>query len=226
MQRFPSPYAPVKSPARNLLTRMGQARRIGLLGGSFNPAHAGHVHLSRIARAQLKLDEVWWLVSPQNPLKSQKDMTSLSARLAHAQTLAAPHPWIRVSTLETRLGTRYTVDTVTALTRLLGRSCRFVWLMGGDNLAGFHRWKRWERLMQRIPIAVFDRAPFSHTALRGRMALRMATRRLPERAIAQLLGPKRRLPAWGLVFMPRHAASATDLRKTLGAKAFLGHNPT
>jgi nicotinate-nucleotide adenylyltransferase len=137
--------------------------RIGLLGGSFNPAHAGHRHISLAALRLLGLDEIWWLVSPQNPLKDAGDMGSLADRYVSARR-AARHPRIRVLTVETELGTRYTVDTVA---RLQARYAHvsFIWLMGADNLAQFHRWRGWRRLARRVPIAIFPRPGYGGTSL-------------------------------------------------------------
>jgi nicotinate-nucleotide adenylyltransferase len=128
---------------------------IGLLGGSFNPAHAAHRHISLVALDQLRLDEVWWLVSPLNPLKSAEGMAPLEARLAEAQRVAR-HPRIRVTALETRLGTRFAVDTVAALQRRYPQH-RFVWLAGGDIVAELHRWRRWRRFLRQLPLAVVPR---------------------------------------------------------------------
>lgn len=138
-------------------------RRIGLLGGSFNPAHAGHRRISLEAIRQLRLDELWWLVSPQNPLKSATDMAPLDVRLAQAKQVAR-HPRIRPLAIEAELGTRYTVDTVAKLQRRYPR-VRFIWIMGADNLAGFHRWRAWRRLAAQVPIAVFARPHYIRASL-------------------------------------------------------------
>jgi len=130
-------------------------KTVGLLGGSFNPAHAGHRHISVEALHRLGLDEVWWLVSPQNPLKAARDMAPLYTRTT-AATVAAHHRRIRVSDLELRLGTRFAVDTVAAVIRRYP-NVRFVWLMGADNLVELHRWSRWRTLARLVPIAVFAR---------------------------------------------------------------------
>lgn len=196
-------------------------RHIGLLGGSFNPAHAGHIHLSREAMRDLRLDKIIWLVSPQNPLKRKEDIAPYETRLAHAQRLTEACPFIEVSDYERRHDLYYSIDTIEALQRDFLRT-RFVWLMGADNLMHFHRWYRWRDILAAIPIAVFDRAPFSHAALRRKAALSHARYRIPQREAARLsvLPP----PAWCYLFMPRHPQSGTQLRKTLGADAFLCEN--
>lgn len=133
----------------------GHARRIGLLGGSFNPAHAAHRAISLAARAALGLDELWWLVSPGNPLKPVQGMAPAGARLARARAMARRAP-IRPTLIEAQLGTRYTVDTLRALVRRYPRH-RFVWLMGDDNLRQFGRWKDWRTIARIMPIAVVAR---------------------------------------------------------------------
>jgi len=140
--------SPVKSATR-------ARRRIGLLGGSFNPAHGGHRRISLFAREALGLDEVWWLVSPGNPLKPREGMAPLSARYASAVVQARRAP-IRVTAIERELGTRYTVDTIAGIQRRFEK-CDFVWLMGSDNLATFHRWREWRRIAWSVPIAVIAR---------------------------------------------------------------------
>jgi nicotinate-nucleotide adenylyltransferase len=138
-------------------------KTVGLLGGSFNPAHAGHRHISVEALHRLGLDEVWWLVSPQTPLKAARDMAPLHTRTT-AATVAAHHRRIRVSDLELRLGTRFAVDTVAAVIRRYP-NVRFVWLMGADNLVELHRWSRWRTLARLVPIAVFARPGYMSHAL-------------------------------------------------------------
>ena len=138
-------------------------KRVGLLGGSFNPAHGGHRRISLRALAILGLDEVWWLVSPGNPLKPVEGMAPLSARFASARVQARRAP-IRVSAIERDLGTRYTADTLCALVRRYP-NLRFVWLMGADNLAQLHRWREWRRLARTMPIAVVARPGYDGQAL-------------------------------------------------------------
>ena len=137
--------------------------RIGLLGGSFNPAHTGHRHISLHALRTLGLDEVWWLVSPGNPLKEEaRDMAPFAARLASAARLAR-RARIRVSDFEQRAGTRYTVDTVTALKRRFPRH-DFIWLLGSDTLPNFHKWRDWRGLARELPIAVIPRPGYDSAA--------------------------------------------------------------
>jgi nicotinate-nucleotide adenylyltransferase len=182
--------------------------RVGLLGGSFNPAHDGHRFISLEVLRRLDLDEVWWLVSPQNPLKSSRDMAPQDTRAREARRVAA-HPRIRVTTIESRLGTRFTADTLHTL-GLRFPCARFVWIMGADNLAQIHRWRRWSWIFRNQPVAVLDRSPYSYRALASKAARRFATDRLPLRKAPVLAGTK--APAW--VFLPnrRHPASATEIR--------------
>jgi len=190
-------------------------RRVGLLGGSFNPAHDGHRHVSLLALKRLGLDAVWWLVSPQNPLKPESGMAPLADRLARARAVAR-HPRIRPTDIETRLGTRYTVDTVLALRRRWPH-IRFVWLIGADNLLQLPRWHRWDMLFRLVPIAVFARHPYSLRALSGSAARRFATSRLPERVVRTLAG--REPPAWAFLHIRVHPASATAIREARGKAA-------
>jgi len=139
------------------------ASRIGILGGSFNPAHRGHRAISLAALRALDLDEVWWLVSPGNPLREGRgDMAPFSARFASAVKMARHAP-IRVSAIEQRLGTRFTVDTIDSIVRLFPKK-RFVWLMGADNLAQFHQWRGWRQIASTVPIAVIARPGYDGAA--------------------------------------------------------------
>lgn len=140
--------------------------RTGLLGGSFNPAHRGHRFVTLEAIRALGLDEAWWLVSPGNPLKAgARDMAPLAARLASARAMARRAP-IRATDIEARLHTRYTVDTLRKLKRRYPRR-RFIWLMGADNLATFHRWRQWRQIAREMPIAVIARPGYDDDALAG-----------------------------------------------------------
>ncbi len=139
------------------------ARRIGLLGGSFNPAHGGHRRISLFARKALALDEVWWLVSPGNPLKPAAGMAPLASRLASARRMSRRAP-IRVTAIERELGTRYTIDSLRKIVRRYPK-CRFVWLMGSDNLGQFTRWKNWRGIAKLMPIAVIARPGYDARVL-------------------------------------------------------------
>ncbi|MBM3928435.1 MAG: nicotinate-nucleotide adenylyltransferase [Sphingomonadales bacterium] len=140
--------------------------RIGLLGGSFNPAHRGHRAITLAAVRALGLDAAWWLVSPGNPLKAgATDMAPLAARLASARRIARHAP-IRATAIEAKLGTRYTIDTLRALKRRYPHT-DFIWLMGADNLAGFHRWRAWRAIAREMPIAVIARPGYDGAALAG-----------------------------------------------------------
>lgn len=151
--------------------------RIGLLGGSFNPPHEGHLYVSQVALRSLGLDYVWWLVTPQNPLKGQAGLAPLEDRLAQARALAR-HPRIAVMDIERLLGARYSVDTLRALQRRFPK-VRFVWLMGSDNLRNFRRWRRWQEIVERVPIAVVQRPGSTLAALSAKPMQRFAARRRP-----------------------------------------------
>jgi nicotinate-nucleotide adenylyltransferase len=183
--------------------------RIGILGGSFNPAHAGHLHVSMEALKRLKLDYVWWLVSPQNPLKPVKGMAAYDKRFASAEEVTKGHRRIKVSDFEKKHNLHYTHATLKALKKHYPNA-QFVWLMGADNLASFHRWQHWRDIIHIAPVAIFDRAPFSHTALRKKAATTLRGTRLRESDIATL--PKRK-GHWVYVLMRRHAASSTAIRE-------------
>ncbi len=195
------------APSIQGLGRKGGGR-IGLLGGSFNPAHEGHLHISRAALRLLRLDAVWWLVSPQNPLKSIEDMVPIAARMASA-TAIARHPRIHATDIEQTLGTRYTADTIAKLkTRFSG--VRFVWLMGADNLIQLPRWGRWQEIAESVPIAVFGRPAYSTRAMQGKVTQRYARSRVSEAGASRLV--YRHAPAWAFFSIRLHSASSTVLR--------------
>lgn len=178
---------------------------VGLLGGSFDPAHAGHVRITRAALARMGLDRVWWLVSPGNPLKPDVP-APMEARLARARGVMR-HPRVAVTDLERRLGTRYTAETIEALqARYPG--VRFVWLMGADNLVQFHRWERWRDILRAVPVGVLAR-PGSGVAARLSVAARAF--RVDRVARGEGLGG-RRPPAWCFVNLPMDPSSSTAIR--------------
>ncbi len=186
----------------------GRGLRIGLLGGSFNPAHSGHLQLSLEALRRLELDRIWWLVSPQNPLKPAAGMAPFAQRLAAARTVAR-HPRLMVSDIEARLGTRRTADTLAALTRRFPRS-RFVWLMGADNLAQVSQWGRWREIFETVPVAVFGRPSYSLHALAGAAARRYRRNRFPEASARALAGLAP--PSWVFCRMRLDPISASTIR--------------
>jgi nicotinate (nicotinamide) nucleotide adenylyltransferase/ribosome silencing factor RsfS/YbeB/iojap len=186
-----------------------EGRRIGLLGGSFNPAHGGHLHISRLALRALDLDEVWWLVSPQNPLKPVGGMAPFAERLKQAAAVAAADRRIRVTGIEAGLGSTYTADTLKALRRRFPRA-RFVWLMGGDNLAQIPHWRRWQDIFRTVPVAVFARPGTSPKALAGAAAQRFARARVKHGAARRLARLK--LPAWAFFHSRLDPRSATVIR--------------
>lgn len=195
-------------------------RTIGLLGGSFNPAHAGHRQVSLEVMHAYALDEVWWLVSPGNPLKKPEELADYTLRMASAEAVAC-HPRICPSDAEARYHTRFTIDTLTMLQRR-HPDTRFVWIMGADNLAQFHRWKRWREIAARVDILVVDRKPWTHVALRSPAAIALAGRRLACHKRLSALPSEG--PQWRYHFGRISPLSATELRNLLGKKAFLPHN--
>ncbi|MDQ0466312.1 nicotinate-nucleotide adenylyltransferase [Caulobacter ginsengisoli] len=184
---------------------------VGLYGGSFNPAHEGHAHVAETAMTQLGLDRVIWLVSPQNPLKSNHETAPLAERLAGAARMAKG-PGMIISDAESRIGAQYTLDTVTFLRARFPR-VHFVWIMGADSLASFHRWKGWTQIMRTLPVAVVSR-PWAALKARGSpTARRFAAARHPARE-----GPilaRMTAPAWVYLRGPFNFASSTALRERL-----------
>lgn len=187
------------------IARAGQV--VGVLGGSFDPAHEGHVHITQAALERFGLDRVWWLVSPANPLKS-RGPAPLDTRLAAARDVMQ-HPRVDVTDIEARLGTRYTAQTVLALRRTYP-GVRFVWLMGADNLAQFHRWQDWRKIMARVPVGVLARPGDRISARMSKAARIYRENRLIGRE-SVLLG-RAQAPVWSFVNLPMSAASSTAIR--------------
>jgi nicotinate-nucleotide adenylyltransferase len=183
--------------------------RIGILGGSFNPAHEGHLHIARMALRRLRLDQVWLLVSPGNPLKEAAGMAPLAERLAHAQTIADGKRIIATD-IERHLHTRFTYDTLRVLKLRFPRA-RFVWLMGADNLAQFSLWRGWMGIARIVPFAVLPRPTYNRAAAASQAAVRLAPARLPARqapVLADLVPP-----AWVFLGGRQSALSATAIRR-------------
>lgn len=205
----PAPEAP--SPRRGSLAsglHLERGMRVGLLGGSFNPAHPGHAHVAETARLRLGLDRVIWLVSPQNPLKSSNGTAPLAERMASARRQATG-PKMTVSDFETRIGARYTIDTLRAL-KARYPGVHFVWIMGGDNLANFHCWRGWTDIFRLIPIAVVARPGSLLDSRFAPATRRFAHARLPSREGALLATAK--TPAWIYLRAPLNAVSSTAIR--------------
>ena len=185
------------------------ARRVGLLGGSFNPAHGGHRRISLFAREALGLDEIWWLVSPGNPLKPKKGMAPLAARVCSAIEQARRAP-IRVTAIERELGTRYTVETLAAITRRYPKR-DFVWLMGSDNLAQFHLWRDWRGIARTMPIAVIARPGYDADALASPAMAWLRRYRVPIASFAN--GGEWSAPALVTLRFDPDPRSATAIRR-------------
>jgi nicotinate-nucleotide adenylyltransferase len=217
------PGQPLKRPpslaraSSHTLPRFGDRRAIsvGLLGGSFNPAHAGHLHVARMARRRLRLDQVWLLVSPGNPLKAGHDMMGLAERLASARGIADGRRIIATDIerhIACRRGVHYTVDTLAALRRAFPR-VRFVWLMGADNLVQLPRWRGWRRIARGTRFAVMPRPTYNHAALAEQAARRLRPWRIPAQRATALahIAP----PAWVFLDIRQNSLSATDLRREM-----------
>lgn len=187
----------------------GRGQSVGLLGGSFDPAHEGHAHITREALKRFGLDHVWWLVSPGNPLKA-RGPAPLAKRVAKARAVM-DHPRVHVTDIEARLGTRYTAET---LRRLLARypDVRFVWLMGADNLAQLHQWQDWREIMEMVPVGVLARPGDRISARRSVAAQHYDAARLSG-AASQLLAT-RSAPCWCYINLPLSSASSSAIRAT------------
>lgn len=183
-------------------------QRIGLMGGSFNPPHEGHLAIAEAALKRLDLDRVWWIVTPGNPLKPHHELRPLPDRMAAARRIAV-NPRIKVTSLEAALGTVFTAET---LGFLLKRhpGVRFVWIMGADNLASFHRWRAWRRIFETVPVAVMDRPGWRLRALSAVAAKAFSKGFVPEARAASLA--RRRPPAWTFLTLRLSPASSTALR--------------
>ena len=197
-----------KIPLRSALPPHAPGMRIGLFGGTFDPPHRAHLGASLIAMKRLKLDRVWWLVTPGNPLKDTRGLAPLAERIAAARALTS-HPRIDISGIEAVINTRYTYDTL----RWLVARCpgvRFVWIMGADNLRSFHRWQKWREIASLVPIVVVDRLGPSLYAGASAAGLALSRFRIPETAAPGL--PGRRPPAWAFLHGLKSPLSSTALR--------------
>ena len=192
-----------------ILPRHSLGLRVGLYGGSFNPPHAGHRHVSLLALKRLQLDRLWWIVTPGNPLKTHDGLASTPERVAAARAIAR-HPRIDVTSFEAEIGARYTLETLAYLVRRCP-TIRFVWIMGADNLAAFDRWRGWREIASLVPLAVIDRPGWTLSATQSRAGRTLARSRLDETDAPLLadLAP----PAWVFLHGPRSSLSSTALRQ-------------
>ncbi len=202
------------------LPQAGQT--VGLLGGSFNPPHDGHLEISRVALKRLELDELWWLVSPQNPLKPSQGTPPLAQRLAAARAMVR-HPRLRVTGVEALLGTTFTARTLEHLD-VLFPGVRFVWLMGADNLVQITDWQDWQQIFRTANVAVFDRPSYSLKALASKAAHSFSAWRLPERRARELA--RQDPPAWVFIHNRLNPRSSTELRRAGAQPAAAAPGPT
>ena len=182
--------------------------QVGLFGGSFNPPHAGHALVAEIAMRRLQLDQLWWMVTPGNPLKSTRELAPLSERLRLSEKIT-PDPRIKVTAFEAAYHVRYTADTL-ALIKARNPGVDFVWIMGADNLRDFHKWQRWREIITTFPIAVIDRPGATLALLSSVVAKTFDYARIDEADAATLA--HRRAPAWTFIHGPRSLLSSTAIR--------------
>ena len=190
------------------LPEFSEGQRIGLFGGSFNPAHEGHRAAALAALKAAKLEWIWWLVSPQNPLKDPGETGDLAERVERTRELAR-HPRFVVTALEKDLATTITAETLERLKPVLARG-RFVWIMGADSFATLHRWKHWQEIPRALPILVIARPRWTMRALSSLAAYRMCKFRLPQESVSLL--PDCRPPAWTYLAVPLRHESSSAIR--------------
>lgn len=210
MTAQPDPAAFPGVPPRHLrMPHVEPGMAVGLFGGSFNPPHQGHLLVSEIALKRLKLDQLWWIVTPGNPLKDARALAPLADRLAASEALVRD-PRIKVTAFEARHGTRYTADML-ALVKTRNPGVRFVWIMGADNLRDFHRWQDWRGIAMTFPIAVIDRPGATLSFLSAKLAKTFDYARRDETDAPRLA--RMQAPAWTFIHGPRSPLSSTELRK-------------
>ncbi|WP_423856270.1 nicotinate-nucleotide adenylyltransferase [Xaviernesmea oryzae] len=191
---------------------------VGLFGGSFNPPHEGHLLVAEIALRRLGLDQLWWMVTPGNPLKSRSELASLADRLAMSERLIHD-PRIKITAFEKTLGGSYTADTL-AFVKAKNPHVHFIWVMGADSLRTFHFWQKWREIASTFPIAVVDRPGSTLSFLSSKMARTFDYARVDEDDAGTLW--KRRAPAWTFIHGPRSALSSTAIRATNGKNSSHG----
>ncbi|WP_081784696.1 nicotinate-nucleotide adenylyltransferase [Nitratireductor aquibiodomus] len=206
---MPVPASPPSVPARYLrMPHVEPGMAVGLFGGSFNPPHAGHALVAEIAMRRLSLDQLWWIVTPGNPLKSHRELAPLAARIAISEKCTSD-PRVKVTAFEAGHRIRYTADTID-LVQMRNRGVDFVWIMGADNLRDFHRWERWRHIARSMPIAVIDRPGSTLAFLSSTMAKTFDHARIDEDD-APILA-RSRPPAWTFIHGPRSSLSSTAIR--------------
>ena len=205
---MPSPGFQDVSPRYLRMPHVEKGMAVGLFGGSFNPPHAGHALVAEIALRRLRLDQLWWIVTPGNPLKSAAELAPLAERLRRSEAVAGD-PRIRVTAFEARHSVRFTADTL-ALVKAHNPGVDFVWVMGADNLRDFHRWQRWQQIAMTVPIAVIDRPGATLSYLSSVMAKTFDYARRDETDAPRLARMK--APAWTFIHGPRSRLSSTSIR--------------
>ncbi len=181
------------------------------MGGSFNPAHKAHTHISLMALKRLRLNQIWWIISPQNPLKDQKDTAPIKKRVYEANLLIN-NPNIKIGIPEIKFNNTYTFNTLKKL-KMLNPYVHFVWLMGADNLASFHLWKKWTTIFENIPIAVFDRPKYSNSSISSKAAQTFSKYRIKDSSIENLV--LKTPPAWYFFHSKADTISSSFIRKEL-----------
>jgi nicotinate-nucleotide adenylyltransferase len=192
-----------------------QGMRVGLFGGSFNPPHGGHWLVAEIALRRLRLNQLWWMVTPGNPLKDHGKLLPLAERIALSEAIT-PDPRVKVTAFEATHGLRYTAETL-AVIKQRNAGIHFVWVMGADNLAGFHHWQDWQAIARTFPIAVIDRPGSTLSYLSSKMAKTFAHARVDEDDAGRLALME--APAWTFIHGPRSLLSSTELRSHWPAKS-------
>jgi nicotinate-nucleotide adenylyltransferase len=192
-----------------------QGMRVGLFGGSFNPPHGGHWLVAEIALRRLRLNQLWWMVTPGNPLKDHGKLLPLAERIALSEAIT-PDPRVKVTAFEATHGLRYTAETL-AVIKQRNAGIHFVWVMGADNLAGFHHWQDWQAIAKTFPIAVIDRPGSTLSYLSSKMAKTFAHARVDEDDAGRLALME--APAWTFIHGPRSLLSSTELRSHWPAKS-------
>jgi nicotinate-nucleotide adenylyltransferase len=205
---MPSSIAPV-APNYLRMPHVEKGMQVGLFGGSFNPPHAGHALVAEIALRRLDLDQLWWMVTPGNPLKSMRELAPLAERIRLSEKIAED-PRIKVTAFEAAHHVRYTADTL-SLVRARNPGVDFVWIMGADSLRDFHRWQRWRQIMMTFPIAVIDRPGATLSFLSSVAAKTFDYARVDERDAPVLARMK--APAWTFIHGPRSSMSSTAIRQ-------------